>query len=108
MLTLSELDFLTNFALSAFSNLIGFFIFIFVDLIKNGNDRLLLIDNRQRVPPHSEKDTINHTRRVVVVERFHFIFKRRHVLRVVTLQRKREAIIGVKRLRAGALLELEG
>lgn len=58
--------------------------------------------DRQREPPHSERDTTSPTPLAVDAERCRTTFKRRRVLRVDTLQPRRAISIGAKRPRADA------
>lgn len=58
--------------------------------------------DRQREPPHSERDTTSPTPLAVDAERCRTTFKRRRVLRVDTLRPRRAISIGAKRPRADA------
>jgi len=62
--------------------------------------------NRQKVPPHLERDTTSLTLRVAVAERFHTTSKRRHVPHVVTRIKRWGTSIGAKRPRVAVQSEL--
>jgi hypothetical protein len=63
--------------------------------------------NRQREPPHSERDITSLTLRAVVVERLPSTSKRRHALPAHTPQRRWETTTGVRRQRDVVLPELD-